>query len=110
LFVTTFDLASQAEAKSLNDALHRHKPRINAGAVVLEAPKHAILADVFRTSLGLTYPVALADPDTLEGSGPFGNIAGVPTLVVLDRDGREVTRKTGLIGAREIELALSSAE
>lgn len=110
LFVTTFDLASQAEAKHLNEVLRSHTPRINAGAVVLEVPKHAVLADVFKKSLGLSYPVAIADNSTLEGTGPFGSIPGVPTLVILDRAGREVIRRTGLMNPRQIDEALSLAE
>jgi hypothetical protein len=107
LFVTTFDLASQAEAKRLSQLLRSHRPRINAGAVVLEAPKYATFADVFRTSLELAYPVALADPATLAGAGAFGEVRAVPTLVVLDRDGYETFRKAGLMTGRELEAALA---
>ena len=106
LFATTFDLASQAEARHLNDVLRTYRPRINAGVVVLEAPKYATFAEVFRTSLGLTYPVAIADAGTLLGEGPFGNVDRVPTLIVLDRDGREVKRLIGLQKPSEIESAL----
>ena len=109
LFVTTFDLASQAEARNLNDVFRTYRPRINAGVVVLEAPKYATFAEVFRTSLGLKYPVAIADAGTIAGGGPFGAVDRVPTLIVLDRDGREVTRLVGLQKASEIEAALGGA-
>lgn len=109
LFVTTYDLASQVEARRLDVIVRRHRPRANAGVVVLETPKYAVFADTFRTSLGLSYPVALADQDTLGGGGPFGRIGMVPTLIVLDRDGRERFRKEGLASSREIDDALASA-
>ena len=109
LFVTTYDLPSQLEARRVDDILKRFRPRINAGAVVLEAPKYAVFADAFRTTLNLGYPVALADDETLQRRGPFGRVDRVPTLVVLDRSGREVWRKAGVVSPREIEAVLSKA-
>lgn len=109
LFVTTYDLPSQLEARRVDEILRRFRPRVNAGAVVLEAPKYAVFADAFRTTMNLAYPVALADEDTLQRRGPFGHVDRVPTLVVLDRNGREVWRKAGMISAREIEAALTEA-
>jgi hypothetical protein len=107
LFVTTYDLASQLMAERLDAALHTHKPRANGGAVVLEAPKYAVMADAFRTTLNLSFPVAMADSDTLGGGGPFGHVGRVPLLVVLDRDGREVFRKAGTVEPKDIEQALA---
>jgi hypothetical protein len=107
LFLTTYDLASQLVAQRLESVVHSHVPRANAGAVVLEAPKYVALAEAYKSSLGLSYPVAMADTFTLTGGGPFGSINQVPTLVVLDRSGREVWRKTGVPEAREIDEALA---
>jgi len=107
LFVTTYDLASQLLAQRLESVLHAHVPRANGGAVVLEAPRYAELAEAFRSTLHLSYPVAMADSLTLSGGGPFGAIEQVPTLIVLDRSGREVWRKSGVPDAREIESALA---
>jgi len=109
LFVTTYDLASQVEARRLEQLVHRQRPRINAGAVVLETEQYEVLADAFRTSLGLSYPVCLADQATREKEGPFGNLSRVPTLVVLDRDGVEVWRKEGLASTSEMKQALTTA-
>jgi len=102
LFVTTFDLASQLAAKRLNQVFHTHRPRINAGAVVVEAAKYAPLADVFRSTLELSYPVAIADLDTLERNSTLGEVRSVPTLVVLDAEGREVARRAGGFSLEEL--------
>lgn len=110
LFVTTFDLASQAQARFLNEVYKAHRPRPHVAAVVLEPPKHRVLAEAFRTSLGLDYPVALANPSTLSGDGPFGTILGVPTLVVLDREGRIAFRSTGAVSKDTMEAAFTAAE
>ncbi len=108
LFITTFDLPSQALAKRLDDVLRSHKPRANGIAVVLEAPKYAELATAFADSLGLNYPVAMADQASLEGEGPFGAIHQVPVMVVLDWRGREVARFAGVASPEQIEDALSA--
>ncbi|MEZ4371753.1 MAG: hypothetical protein R3B07_13050 [Polyangiaceae bacterium] len=107
LFITTFDLPSQALAKRLDDVLRSHKPRANGVAVVLEAPKYAELAQAFGESLGLSYPVAMADQAALEGDGPFGDIREVPVMVVLDYRGLEVARYAGVPSVDQIEDALS---
>lgn len=110
LFVTTYDMPSQIMARRLDVVVRRHRPRANAGAVVLEAPDHAPLADVFRTTLELGYPVALALSPGVQEEGPFGLIDRIPTLVVLDARGREITRRFGNMTEEELEEALSSAE
>lgn len=107
LFITTFDLPSQASAKRLDEILRRHRPRANGLAVVLEAPRYAEFVTAFSESLELSYPVAMADSATLAGDGPFGEIRQVPVLVILDYRGREVTRFPGVASERQIVDALA---
>ena len=110
LFVTTYDMPSQVVARRLEAVVRRHRPRANAGAVVLEEPDHAPLADVFRSSLELSYPVAMTTTPGVQHEGPFGLVDRIPTLVVLDTRGREITRRSGSLSEEEIEEALKSAE
>jgi len=109
LFVATFDLPSQVMAKRLEEVVRWHRPRANAGAVALEAPNDAPLVEVFKSSLGLTYPVALANTTRFDPEQPFGEVDQVPTLIILDSRGREVARAHGLISERELDLALTQA-
>lgn len=109
LFVATFDLPSQLMAKRLDEVVRRHKPRANAGAIALEAPNDAPLVDVFKTSLHLSYPVALTNTTGFDRAGPFGTIDQVPTLVVLDARGREVARAQGVVSEQELTAALERA-
>jgi hypothetical protein len=110
LFVATFDLQSQVMAKRLDEVVHRHEPRVNAAAVALEAPNDAPLVEVFKSSLALSYPVALANTTHFDPEQPFGEVDQVPTLVLLDRRGREVARAHGVITARELDDALTLAD
>jgi hypothetical protein len=108
LFVTTFDLPSQVMARRLDEVQRRRRPRINAGAVALEAPNAAPLVEVFRSTLGLGYPVGLTGSGAAD-AGPFGTIDRVPTLVVLDSRGREVHRASGVVDAEMLERFLADA-
>ncbi len=109
LFVTTYDPASQLSAQKLDEVLRSFRPRANGGAIVLEPPQNAMLADVFRSTLHLSYPLAISDAATLHGEGPFGPVHVVPMLFVLDRDGRVVWQKAGVFKPAELESALSAA-
>ena len=103
LLVTTYDLPSQAEALLLREVLAAHKPRANAGIVMMEPPHSAALAQVWRDSLGLDLPVAMASPSLLSGDSALGRVNGVPTLLVLDRRGRLVVRREGALNRAQIE-------
>jgi hypothetical protein len=110
LFITTYDWASQVAARRLGEVILRHRPRANAAAIVLEGEEYRTLADVFRASLRLPYPAALADEKTREGNGPFGPVPRIPTLIILDREGRESFRQAGLVEVAELEQTLGRAE
>ncbi len=108
-FITTYDISSQLVARRLGEVVVRFKPRSNAAAIVLEPPAYAELLPTYRETLALPYPVVMADFATQQRQGPFGDIENVPTLVVLDRSGREVWRHQGALEARDIEAALERA-
>lgn len=109
VFITTYDMVSQLVVKRLGEVLVRFTPRANAAAVVLEPPAHAELLPAYQEALGLPYPVVMADFATQQRQGPFGDIENVPTIVVLDRNGRQVWRHQGPLEARDIEAALERA-
>jgi len=110
LFVTTFDLSSQVVAKHLNEVFHVHRPQIHAAAIALEAANDAPLVDVFKSTLALDYPVALADLPELEHQPTLGTIAAVPTVIVLSGEGRQIVRKSGVFTVRELESWVARAQ
>jgi len=109
VFVATYDVASQLLLRRLADVIVRFTPRANAAAVVVEAPRYAELLPAYRDSLQLPFPVVMVDFATAQGQGPFAWIERVPTLVVLDRTGREVARRQGTLPAGELEDDLTRA-
>ena len=109
-FLTTYDFPSQAEARFLSSIARRHTPRLNAAALILEAAENRPLAEAFTAALGLPYPVALADAATIAGEGAFAGLHHVPSVVILDREGREAYRHVGLIEEPALEQAIRAVE
>ncbi|MGC4066493.1 MAG: hypothetical protein QM784_18035 [Polyangiaceae bacterium] len=73
---------------------------------MLEPLQNAELVAVYREALGGDLNVVLADPDTFNGGGPFGDMRSVPSVVLLDRDARVVMRGFGVEAYREAETQL----
>jgi hypothetical protein len=101
---------SQAEARYLAMLEHQHTPRVNVAALMLEAPENRPLVEAFVASLGLGYPVALADAATIAGDGPFPGLHHVPSVVVIDRAGREAWRHLGFVNEAALEAAVRAVE
>ncbi len=110
LFVTTYDLLSQAQAQLLREVLSKHRPVANAAIVMMEPPHSAGLAQVWADAIGLKWPIAMASPTLMAGESQLGNIAGVPTLIVLDRSGRLIARSAGALGRDAIAECLTRAD
>lgn len=109
-FITTYDPASQLQARYINRLLHNHKPRINAALLVLEAPENRPMADAFAAVLKLDCPIAMADQALLLGKGPFERLHSVPSIIILDRQGREVFRYHGVLNEEGLDSALKTLE
>ncbi len=110
VFGTTYDVASQAQVRFVTAVVRRHTPRINALLVVLEQPENRILVEAFASAFDLPYPVALADAATIAGEGPFRGLHHVPSVVVLDAQGRERARHLGLLDEAGLDELLSKVE
>lgn len=105
--VATYDTASQAQARFVNQLYVHHTPRVNALLLVLEPPHHQPLVEAFVQSLDLRYDVAIADPATIAGEGPFTGLHHVPSVVLLDREGREVWRNLGVADDETLSAAIT---
>lgn len=108
-FVATWDLPSQAQVAFLVEMARRDGPseRVAYAAVFLQEGKDRELIEVYRTTLGIKFPVAVADRGTLSGAGPFGDVQAVPTVVVLDKSGHVRFQKVGLAKPDELRGAMS---
>ncbi len=109
-FITTYDLPSQAQVNYLVAMAKRDgaaaEARVNYGLVALQESVDRELVEVYRTNLGVTFPVAMADPGTIAGGGPFGDVHRIPTVIILDRKGRMVWRRSGIAKSDEIRAGM----
>lgn len=110
LFLTTFDIASQAQARRLEDLYRSHVPRLNALGVVVEAPRYAALASEYRESLGLSYPLVMGERAVLDAHEDLQNVLSVPAWIVLNREGRVVSSAAGALSFDALEALVSEAE
>ncbi len=110
LLLATYDDASQAQARFLSTVVRKHEPRINALGIVAERPENRPLVKLFAETLNLPYPLAMGDVDTLSDSGAFAGMNQVPSLMLLDRDGREVWRHSGLVEAADLSAAIAERD
>lgn len=107
LFILIDNLGCQAEVNYLTAMAKNDEDKVNYVLVAIEPRDRRELVEMYRRSLGVTFPVALADEATRRGGGPFP-LEATPTIVVLDRDGRVVWRTTGLARPAEIRAHLNA--
>jgi hypothetical protein len=102
-FVTTSNLAAQAQVDFLVAMAKNDGDRVNYAVVALEHWDNRELVELYKKALSITFPVAMADAQTLAGAGPFGDVRAIPATVILDRLGRVAWRVDGRV-AKSDEL------
>ncbi len=110
LFLTTFDIASQAQARRLEDMVRTHTPRINGLGIVVEAPRYAALVTEYKHSLGLSFPLVLGEREVLQGHEQLRRVTSVPAWIVLDKEGRVSSSAAGALNFDELEKLVREAE
>jgi hypothetical protein len=89
-FGTTWSLAAQADQAELGRAAA-------GGAAVVEImldPDHRLVR-TWAAAARLSWPIALASADVIDGKTAFGKVSLVPATFVLDRGGRIVWERAG---------------
>lgn len=102
-FVTTGSLPSQAQVDFLVTMSGNDGDKVFYAIVSLDPRENRELVEIYRKSLGIKFPVAMADEGTRAGTGPFGDVKAVPVTILLDRLGRVVWRVDGRV-AKSDEL------
>ena len=106
-FVTTGSLPSQAQVDYLVVMATHDGDQTNYAIVSLDPRDNRELVELYRKSLKIPFPVAMADDLTRSGSGSFGDVTGVPVTIVMDRQGRVVARIEGRVAkSDELRAAL----
>ena len=103
-FITTYDLASQANVNFVIDVAKRD-PNPFYAVVDIEDRAQRELVESYRDQLNIKFPVAMTDV----GHTGFGEVR-VPTVIVLDPKGKVAFRKEGIVKGDEIRRAIDSAQ
>ena len=102
-FITTGDMwASQAQVNFLIAMAKNDGDKVNYALVALQDGTSRELVEAYRDALKVTFPVALGDTATTAGGGPFGDVHMVPSVVILNAEGRIAWRKAGLTKSDEL--------
>jgi hypothetical protein len=96
-FFTTGSIPAQAQISFLLAMVAHDAAEVNYAAVSLDPPDNRVFVELYKNSLRIPFPVAIADAATRSGDGPFGDVSAVPVTVVLDRAGRVVWRSAGRV-------------
>ena len=110
LFLTTWDLTSQAEATVLGKLAERDGPKVAYAIVALHDRHERELVEAYARSLKVTFPVALGDDESRVGRGPLGDVHMIPTTVVLDADGRLVKKHVGFQRPEVLRASIEAAK
>ncbi len=101
-FIATWDLSSQAEVNYLVAMAKHDETAVYYALIALDDPKNRELVEAYEKTLAVTFPVAMADAETIAGRGPIAGVNQLPTVVVLDRTGKVVFQRSGLSKPDEI--------
>ena len=108
-FVTTYDPISQFQVNILVP-LAASMPDAQFALVALQDasdPSARELVGLYRDTMKVTFPVALADQATIAGGGTLGDVHQVPTVVLLSPDGRIAWRHSGPVRTDELRKRLT---
>lgn len=96
VFLTTWDLASQAQVTILVKMAEHDGPAVRYAMVALHERHERELVETYARSLKVPFPVALSDAETRIGRGPLGDVHMIPTTLVIDAEGRLVKKHVGV--------------
>ncbi len=107
-FITTYDPMSQLQLNVMQPLVAEF-PNVQFALVALQDASARELVELYRDTMKVTFPVALADPAIIAGGGPFGDVHAVPTLLVIGSDGTVLWRHTGPVRETELRSRIESA-
>jgi hypothetical protein len=106
--MATWSVASQAEVpmfQRLTATYGERGLRIVSVAMDSRTPQ---LVTTWVDTLGISWPMALATTDVIEGRSPLGRVPEIPRTIVLDRKGYVRFDRSGTIPAAELAKVIES--
>lgn len=110
VFLTTWDMASQAEVGIVSRMAERDGDKVRYAIVALHEKHERELVENYARALKVTFPVALGDSESRVGRGPLGDVHAIPTVLVLDARGRIVQKHVGITKADVLRPSIEAAK
>jgi len=110
VFLTTWDIASQAQVAVLLKMAEKDGPRVRYVMVALHERHERELVETYARTLKWPHPVALSDAETRVGRGPLGDVHLIPTTLVIDAEGRLVKKHVGVTRPDALRPSIEAAK
>jgi hypothetical protein len=110
VFVTTWDIVSQAAVGKLVKMAERDGESVRYVLVALHEPHERELVEAYVRSTKFKGPAALSDGETRAGRGPLGDVHVVPTVLVVDARGKLAAKFVGLTKTEVMREAVEAAK
>jgi hypothetical protein len=109
VFVTTYDPICQQQV-NYDVPLAAELPDVTFALVALQDVSSRELVELYRDTLKVKFPVAIADAATIAGGGVLGDVHRIPATVILAKDGRVVWRHEGGVMPAELRSRLEKVQ
>jgi hypothetical protein len=107
-FFTTWSLDAQEDVAELR-ALRAAHPDLIVVGIGMDPDGYALIAP-WRDAVGIDWMIGLPTPELAAGATPFGQVPVVPTVFLLDRQGRIAYRHDGPLPRGEIGRVAAGLE
>ncbi len=94
VFLTTYDPICQQQV-NYDLPIAQEMPDVTFAFVALQDATSRELVEMYRETMHVKWPAAMADPATIAGGGTLGDVHKIPTTLIFARDGRVVWRHEG---------------
>jgi cytochrome c biogenesis protein CcmG, thiol:disulfide interchange protein DsbE len=106
--MATWSVASQSEVPMFQRLLATYGERgLRVISIAMDSQTPQLVTTWIDT-LGVSWPMALATSDVLEGRSPLGRIPEIPRTIILDRKGYVRFDRSGTIPAAELAKVIES--
>jgi thiol-disulfide isomerase/thioredoxin len=104
-FISTFDLASQAQVRTLNELERETGGSVQFALIAVEDNSSRELVEAFREALSVRYPIAVATPALMRESQAFAGLR-VPAVYLMDAQGKVRAEYIGIVPRKKLRDAV----
>jgi thiol-disulfide isomerase/thioredoxin len=104
-FWATWCPPCRLEIPELIDLANRYKDQVEIVGISMDDPEDVAKVQSFVTKMGMNYPVAMGTKDLVD---EYGGVPALPTVFVLNKEGRVVQKHMGLMSTELYDTEIRS--